>query len=114
MKKRLTNEEIEQWIFDNCYDEKANEINLRNLNFRRFNCNVDISFMEVNGELTQCYQKAKEINQKRCEAEIIYQGWQKANTIWQDGQEAEIIYQHDQCARKIIQDEIDDEEDDDE
>lgn len=109
----LTKEEIAKWLYENCYDKNKNEIDLRDLDFTPFNCNVDLSFMEVEGELVQSFQAAKIIRQHHSEAEIIYQGENKADIIWQGGQEAKLIYQNSHFAKEVIQDDLNGEEDDD-
>lgn len=52
----LDNEEkkyLEELLYNKFYDKEKRTIILRGLDFTRFNCNVDISYMKVEGNLKQ-------------------------------------------------------------
>lgn len=49
--KKLSNEEIVKFLYENCYDESKNCVYLRFLDFRDYNCNVNVTYLKVNGDL---------------------------------------------------------------
>lgn len=54
--QEMTREELVELLYDNFYYAPVNAIHLPNLDFTKYNCGVDISFMKVNGRLKQNYQ----------------------------------------------------------
>lgn len=53
---KMSEEQIAQFLYDNCYNEKNDCIDLSFLDFRKFNCNVYLSYMKVKKDLHQAFQ----------------------------------------------------------
>lgn len=102
----MTEEELVKLIYDKFYDKERNTIDLSYLDFRPYNCNVDISFMKVNGKLSQYYQDVSgdldQGNQKV--GGDLEQGWQEVNGhLFQNNQTVKgHLEQHHQRAGELI------------
>lgn len=109
---KMTKDELVKFLHDNFYNDKWGCVDLTDLDFSRYKCDLDICRMAVNGELNQSYQKAKSILQGNCEADDyieqhrqvakkIYQYYCVADEIDQSCQEAKTVDQHNITAEKI-------------
>lgn len=54
--RRTRKQELSYFLYRNFYNEKENCIDLSDLDFRVFNCNVAVDNMQVKGSLTQSNQ----------------------------------------------------------
>ena len=89
--KMLSNEEIQQWLINNCLDNEGKYIMLSGLDLRGYT--VDISNMQ-----------ATDIRQHNHKADNIIQGCHKATYISQHDHESDLIFQSRHKADHISQD----------
>ena len=84
-------EEIKEWLLNNCVNKKGN-LNLSGLDFSDFEGYVDISNMNVKGDLYQSYQKVQgELyqNNQEVKSDLIQNNQKVQGDLIQNSQEVE-------------------------
>lgn len=93
-------QELVKLLRELCFDEKTNTIDLSNLDFSMYKCNVNTSHMKVDGKLNQSYQIVEEnLVQSNCQVKKdIFQNCHRVDrNLYQDEQYVEYhLSQNDQ------------------